>query len=510
MNTKLDRVYVVLLAALGCATGPGTQDADDATTSTEAGSESPGDGDGDATGTTDATGTGDETGDGDGDGAPPEPFACDNPQPVEQESGNPSGWVQCDNGFKHRVEAIACDVPFDASSCGPDAGCEGGTCMQDFDEGWTCVPGCATDADCADGSVCVCSGVLPGEPSQCVPAGCLIDGECGEGLCGLSIDDGSSAGCDTYYDVGCAGPYDCHSTDECAVDVCPGPNPIEVQFQCLYTGEGFSCSDPVTCVGVCGRPFVVDGEARVAAMSTRTDWCDALSPRDLDSLDSRTRARLADYWAEIGQFEHASIASFARFAMQLLQLGAPPQLLLDTHAAMADEVRHAQRAFGLASAYRGEAVGPGPIDVQAAMPSAADVYEIVESLIVEACVGETLSALEAVEVATHVEDPAIAAVLERIGQDELRHAALGWRSLRWLLDQGDAQLRAFALARLDRAVAELDRSPTAQGLDVALRRYGVVDDELRADVRARGIAELLRPCLAALRGHVGLDTRLAA
>ena len=185
--------------------------------------------------------------------------------------------------------------------------------------------------------------------------------------------------------------------------------------------------------------------------------------------------------------------------MQLLQLGAPPRLLLDTHAAMADEVDHARRAFGLASAYRGEAVGPGPLDVHASISGTPDIHAIVEGVIVEACIGETLSALEAVEVVTHVEDPAIAATLDRIANDELRHAALGWRSLRWLLDQGDARLRAFALTRLETALDELDRAPSAQGYEVALRRFGVVDDELRAEVRARGIAELLRPCVAALR-----------
>ena len=58
------------------------------------------------------------------------------------------------------------------------------------------------------------------------------------------------------------------------------------------------------------------------------------------SLPAETRARLGVAWLEIARMEHASIAAFARFALQLLAVGAPPDLILAGQRAMADETNH--------------------------------------------------------------------------------------------------------------------------------------------------------------------------
>jgi hypothetical protein len=241
---------------------------------------------------------------------------------------------------------------------------------------------------------------------------------------------------------------------------------------------------------------LVEGHARVAPAIEREDWGCASA---IASLDVDTRKRLAEYWTEIGRFEHASVASFARFGMHLLRLGAPPRLLRETAEAMTDEIEHARLAFGLASAYARTPIGPGALDVRGSIAAELDRYAIVEALIDEACVGETLAAIEAQEAAAHAADPAVAEVLERIASDELRHAQLGWRSLRFMLDVGDERLRCFALARLDAALREVLASTIADGIPTSLREHGLLDDELRTHVRRRAVVELIGPCVAALR-----------
>ena len=42
------------------------------------------------------------------------------------------------------------------------------------------------------------------------------------------------------------------------------------------------------------------------------------------------------------------MASFARFSLELMALGAPPELLLGSSQAQADEIAHAQTATGYA------------------------------------------------------------------------------------------------------------------------------------------------------------------
>jgi hypothetical protein len=497
MKTKIDPVIVALFSALGlefaCVdrVGVGEGGEDDGQSETSSHGGTVGDSGTSENGETDETGGTDETGE-----VPPEPFECLNPQSIPQAgSGNPSGWVRCDGGFIHRQEALECDLPETTDECG-GCDCSGstyGTCTLAFDEWCDCTPGCKTDADCETGSICACGGILSNTAvTRCVPSNCTTTSDCGPGLCGMT-EFGDN--CGLYYRAGCAGPDDeCHYDSDCEFGDCPD-NPYSGQYECSPTDAGFACRPPDLCLGDCGRPFFVDGEARVAPTRGRDDWQARLEPQQ---ISERERARLVEYWTQIGQFEHASVASFARFCLQLVQLGAPPQLLRETQRAAADEVRHAELAFGLASNYAGTDIGPGPLDMRSSLEP-ADVFEIVEGLIREACVGETLAALEAREAAAQAKDPVVAAVLEEIAADELRHAQLGWRSLRWILDQADASLRGFAIACLDEAVLEHAGAAKAQGLDRSLRRHGVVDDELRARVQHVGIQELIRPCVAALR-----------
>jgi hypothetical protein len=520
MKFKLDALHMTLLAALGldlgCAVRPVGSESDTDGSDTGDGDGDTGDGDGD-------TGDGDgEPGDGDGepgagDGEPPEPFACENPQPILQpDSGLPSGFVTCDGGFIHREEKLDASDPQgpdseacaldEFSACNTAADClddSYGRCIQDFFGGCLCDYGCATDADCADGFICAPSGVV-GVHSTCIVAECTIDDECGDGLCGLSDYEGC---CDTSFMTACADPNEaCHTDSECPDAPCDAAVPEAVEYQCSYQNDfgpddgAWTCEPPGWCNCDCGRPFFVDGEARVAPTLARRDWC--LAPaRELAVVDPSTRARLVDHWTQIARFEHASIASFARFGSQLLQLGAPPKLLRDSSRALTDEIAHARLAFGLASAYADAPIGPGALEVAAALEPSMDVHAILEGLIVEACVGETLAAIEAHEAARWAEDPSVASVLERIAADEWRHAQLGWRALGWLLAQGDERTRVFALSRFEAALAAVERDrAVAVDSDSDLRRHGILDTALRDEVRRAGIAEVIRPCLTALRG----------
>jgi hypothetical protein len=502
MKTRLDAAYLTILAALGlelgCSSRPLTVDASGTEASESGSSSSASTGDGDPTET--------ETGG-------PVPFECENPIPIMQGGTQiPSGFYECEDGFVHRAEAIECEGP----PQGPDdsrcvdwgAGCQTaadcvdrpyGSCGVDSWSG-TCVCsyGCASDADCSEGSVCACSGVGVGGPT-CIPGDCGTSIDCGEGLCGLSHHYG---GCGDWWELACTTPEDeCHSDDECSPAPCiEGEG--EVEWYCASANDGgWTCQGGPECLGACGRPLLVEGKARIAAVHERADWRASIEI-DRASLDAATREQLATHWLEVGRYEHASVASFARFAGHLLRLGAPPQLLRETSRAMADEVEHARLAFGLASAYADCELGPGPLEVRGAIEPESDRQAIVEALIVEACVGETLAAVEAREAAAWAEEPAVAAALEQIAADELRHAALGWRTLRWMLDRGDDHLRRFALVRLDTALAEIQAASVHDGVSMDLRVHGVLDDAARQALRRRALVELLEPCTAALRARV--------
>ncbi|MFV8754691.1 ferritin-like domain-containing protein [Nannocystaceae bacterium ST9] len=507
MMTSLEVPRALLLAALGlelgCVARPIDDDdvADDDVADDSTGASETGDSTSDVStsDTSDATETGSD------------PFACVDPVPILQAGTEiPSGFVECAGGFVHRVEAVECVAPqgADDPSCADGIACDvGADCVEqpfgscttvDPFVGCGCHYGCATDADCNAGQVCACAGVMAAQ-ATCIPADCTTSAECGEGLCGLSAYDGC---CGTSYATGCAPPDSpCHVDADCGEVPCDGGS---VPGQCTSeAGTGtWSCQAPGWCGCDCGRPFMIEGRARRAPTRAGEGWREPFTTIELDRIAAPTRRRLAAYWAEIAALEHASIASFARACVELIQLGAPAELIVDSQRAMADEVRHARVAFGLASAYAGEPIGPGPLAVDSAL-ARRSLAQIVEGLVIEACVGETLAALEVREAASCASDPIVARLLEAIADDELRHARLGWRSLKWILEHVDESLRAVAWASFAAATRSLAPSSELDPrLPEALREHGVLDDALRDEVRRAGLAAVIEPCLAALRSQL--------
>lgn len=199
-------------------------------------------------------------------------------------------------------------------------------------------------------------------------------------------------------------------------------------------GDETYCCYPVTgrntepgCV--VGRPFVEQGEVLAAPAVTGPAFAvggDAVA---------------ADDWTRIARMEHASVAAFARLTLQLMALGAPADLLADVQRAAADEVEHARLAFALAARFSGRAVGPGPFPVDPAAALETDPVAVAVAAVREGCLAETVSAALAAREAARAVDPDVRAALERIADDEARHAALSWRLVAWLVRTGDAEVR---------------------------------------------------------------------
>jgi len=145
-------------------------------------------------------------------------------------------------------------------------------------------------------------------------------------------------------------------------------------------------------------------------------------------------------WLRDGQKEHASIASFTRFSLDLLRFAAPPALLTAAHSAAMDEVRHATAAFSLAAHFRGDdnssvQVNPFPtgdfVDLAPSLSSfAARAFE-------EGCRGESAHVVRLVRAnaAAELGSP-VKQVLRELIVDELRHAALAWATVIWAVSRG--------------------------------------------------------------------------
>jgi hypothetical protein len=244
-----------------------------------------------------------------------------------------------------------------------------------------------------------------------------------------------------------------------------------------------------------GRPLSVDGEHLVAEVAHRTDWRSGEVRIAAGALSPAERERAAQAWTRAGLAEHASVASFNRFVMELMSLGAPPHLLMESLRAAGDEVIHARDCFSVASALSGQDVGPGGLPTNGVLDDPS-LEGILTRLLAEGCVEETVSTSLAALRLAYAEDPAIRSTLERIVSDETRHAALAWRSARWILS---THPELVPLAR--RVLAEaVEQEGPSDGPDVspALRAHGVLSRAERCRERARTLREVVTPAIEAL------------
>ena len=238
----------------------------------------------------------------------------------------------------------------------------------------------------------------------------------------------------------------------------------------------------------------------MAAITMRADWLDATLSPDLSGLTPLQRAQLAAHWARLGQMEHASIAAFARFNLQLLSLGAPSELVEACNRALADETAHARACFALASSYGGTAVGPARLDIEHCFEDTS-LLAIAKLVLREGCIGETVASLEALAAAEVASDPSVRRALTRIARDELSHAELAFKFLRWALTLASAEERHELAREAAQQLADFEsdaRNGERASTDDRLAAHGLIaGDALRA-IHLAAAADVTRPLLAAM------------
>lgn len=369
----------------------------------------------------------------------------------------------------------------------------GACATREFDDGEFADTGTGTGTGTEGTGEGATEGATEGEmPSEPVPCSGTEDFT----MEGVVLPDGTCGECD----AACQQAADAmaYEAEECAAEACPcvayqvcsAAVPDENGL-CLH---GFGIS--VAC-GEEGRPLLVGDEIRVAPACARSDWSSAAPWLDVPEV---LRERVREGWLARAAMEHASIAAFARFTLQLLELGASAELIDAAQVAGRDEARHARLCYAIASQLGGP-VGPDRLDLRG-LDLDVDPARVVFESIVEGCIGETIAAAKMRYLAARAESPEIAAMLESIAEDEATHAALAWRALDWMLhnfDVGAVARETFAAAIRQGSCSQV------RPREGAMVRYGVLDDATSEWVAAEVLRDVIAPAAAGL-----LDTRLAA
>ncbi len=290
--------------------------------------------------------------------------------------------------------------------------------------------------------------------------------------------------------------------------------PTAVNGTCCYQVNVTAPNDP-SC-GLVGRPFVVEGQVRVAPISKGRDgWTKRQVSRrtsagntakrataDMSGLDPSARQRLGQMWARDAAFEHASVASFGKLALELMAFGAPSDLVRAAHQAALDEVGHAEMGFALASAYLDEPVSPASLPEARSIQGAASLAELAVAALEEGCFGETMAAVAASAQRDAASDPAVVEALSIITEEESRHAELGFRIVAWALSEGgpavkNALQKAF-VAQLEAFARPQQAGCSAEKIANSERAHGRLSNSDLANERHRAVEEVVIPALSSL------------
>ncbi len=291
--------------------------------------------------------------------------------------------------------------------------------------------------------------------------------------------------CDDVYTADCLLPLYACGLQQYGSDYCPVPDAPG----CCYHVVG-DC--PV------GRPFTVRGAARVAAIEPGAGWgvVEGAPLPDATRLDGPSRLALADFWSREAATEHASVASFSRFVLQLLALGAPADLVQGATRAVAEELEHATTALAFAGAYGGAPLRPAALDAGGSLDGIADPVGAAVSVAREGCVAETVSALQIRAASERATEPAVRSALAKIADQAAEHALLAWRTLAWLLRNGGAELRAAVSDVFREQSAHVGLGPIVaqQGNRTVMQSHGYLPLEERRALAGAALADVVSPC----------------
>jgi len=210
--------------------------------------------------------------------------------------------------------------------------------------------------------------------------------------------------------------------------------PDEEKDSCCYTATYRTIRSQPECV--MGRPLMEEGSVKVAFIKRdiNNPWIHALTkPLERHNITQQQCEIAGKFYLTTALYEHASIASFQKFGLDLMRFGAPPHLLDKAQQATRDEILHARMSFSIAASLLQENVQPSTLDYTPTL--CENITEFARHTLIEGAIGETFAVLLASEQLRVATDPAVREFLHHVVKDEAEHAELAWETLRWCLQK---------------------------------------------------------------------------
>lgn len=213
-------------------------------------------------------------------------------------------------------------------------------------------------------------------------------------------------------------------------------------------------------------------------------------------------SRVLAEWASRVAAEYTSAAVAAQVLHLAIQVGLPDAVHRAALRVVGDELDHARLSHEALVALGGADL-PVALDVERLARPQPDgpLAALVDAVVRDFCLGETLAVPLFDAMRRHTADPAVRPVLERVLRDEAAHRAFGWSTLDALLTLDAAGVRARVSARLPGWLAGFDaaygRAPdAAPPLAEAERAQGLLDGATYRRVHAETVRDEILPRMA--------------
>lgn len=171
-------------------------------------------------------------------------------------------------------------------------------------------------------------------------------------------------------------------------------------------------------------------------------WMGAEPTELASAIPEGEREALGAEWRDNGKKEHASVAAFAQLTLDLMAVGAPPELVAAAQRDALDEVRHAAACFAIARDIDGLSESPSPFpDARARRflftgSRSIALTQIAIDALADGVLNEGIAARLLAQLAKNCDVPALSSILREMAADESRHASHSWDIVAWCVESG--------------------------------------------------------------------------
>jgi hypothetical protein len=239
-----------------------------------------------------------------------------------------------------------------------------------------------------------------------------------------------------------------------------------------------------------------EGNLEKLAQEFRMSEIDAFEVFTPEVLES-----VLDHWKVSLRYEHASVASFARFAIDLMTIEAPLEMIERAQKCSLEEIEHAKICAlvvgKIMAAKEGEnerfAVKLGKFPKHH-VEFDGDLARLCKAVAFEGCINESIAAAHLLYASQLCSNESLKALLKYVAEQEWGHAVFAFDCFYWMMEQLPLEDRISIQSKIENELRDvLDNLKKNTKGNERCEAFGVLSGLEEGLVRAQVVHKILMP-----------------